>query len=207
MNARKKVEEDIKYSINTTLQKGILVNPRISGKFYNDNKKITSRYTLFSDEQDYIERSPKKYEDGEYLAAFPDGGFLQINYEFNYKSKNVSFLTKMNLCYLPPVKDDKILNEYIRIDYTNSKDNSFFHPCAHLHIGFRNSLRLPLEEVTLFSEFMRIILHLFYPKYFVEIFKNQYRTTHTQIKAIGKLTQVAVLTQELAVNYYLKILT
>lgn len=206
MNARKLVEEDMKEFICKALKNGVLLNPRIGGSFYNDRYKISSKYTRFLDEEDYLERYYKQYEAGEYLAVFFDGAFLQINYEFSVISKNVSHLAKMNLCFLPPVEDGKIIKEYIRIDFTDSAENSFFHPFAHLHIGFRNYIRIPLEEVTIFSEFMRIVLYLFYPKEFQILYGETYKTTNTRnTNILGKLTKHRVLTSELENNCYLRI--
>lgn len=206
MDARKDIEADMKSYINLALEKGVIVNPRIRGEFYSNRQQISSKFTRFSDEEDYLKRFSKQYENGEFLAALLDGSYLQVNYEFDVKSKNKSSLSKMNLCYLPSVEEGKILNEYIRVDYTSSDDNSFFHPYAHLHIGFRNSIRIPIDEVTLFSEFMRIILYLYYPDQFKEIYENKYKTTNTKNTSRAcRLTKHAVLTYEIEQNFYLKI--
>lgn len=148
----------------------------------------------------------RKYEQGEFLAAFQDGAFLQINYEFDLPSKNNSYLAKMNLCYLPPVTETgEIRNEYIRIDYSNSPDNSFFHAYAHVHIGFRNAIRIPIDEVLLFSEFIKLILYLFYPEYFKSFCSEMHETTNTQDKSVfGKLTKDKILTKELERFFYWK---
>lgn len=207
MDARKVIESDMKDYIGKALKLGILVNPRINGEFYSNRHIISSKYTRFSNEQDYLERYYKQYENGEFLAAFSDGAFLQINYEFSVRSKNKSYLSKMNLCYLPSVVDDKVLNEYMRLDYNNSDDNSFFHSFAHLHIGFRNTIRIPVEDVTLFSEFMRIILYFYYPDQFKEIYGKDYKMTNTKdASCTCRLTEHAVLTQEIKDNCYLKII-
>lgn len=204
MDARTIVENDIKSYINKALKLGILTNPRTSGQFYEDRMIISSKYTRFADEADYLKNYYKKYEQGEYLATLEDGAYLQINYEFDIRSRNKSYLKKMNLCYLPPVIDGKIENEYIRIDYCNSNDNSFFHAYAHVHIGFRNAIRIPIDEVLLFSEFLAMILYCFYPSQFKELFSDC-KTSNTIDKSIsGKLTDDKVLTKELEKFIYLK---
>lgn len=206
MDARKVVEENLRTCVSKAMKLGILVNPRISGDFFKDRKKISSKYTRFIDEADYLENYFKKYEQGEFFATFDDGAFLQINYEFDIQSKKTSYLEKMNLCYLPPVTEDSGLkNEYIRIDYNNSPTNSFFHACAHVHIGFRNTIRIPIDEVLLFSEFLEMILYLFYPEQFKAFCTGIYKTTNTEDKAqSGKLTKNKILTKELQKSFYWK---
>ncbi len=209
MDARKMVEDDLKESIRKALRLGILFNPRISGTFFNDRRVITSKYTFFTDEEDYLSNYSNRYEQGEFLATLEDGGFFQINYEFDIKGKKTSYLEKMNLCYLPPVTQSGALkNEYIRVDYVNSPDNSFFHAFAHVHIGFRNSIRVPIDEVLYFSEFLSLILYLFYPEGFKQFCSGKYQTTNTIDKArTAKLTKENVLSKELQEFFYWKTVT
>lgn len=206
MDARKLVEADMKHSISQALRSNILLNPRIAGEFYGNKRAITSKYTRFHDEEDYLSNYSKRYEQGEFLAAFKDGAFLQINYEFDIAGKKTSYITKMNLCYLPPVMEDgKIKNEYVRIDYSNSSDNSFFHAFAHVHVGFRNAIRIPIYDVLLFSEFLDLILYFFYPEDFEAFCNRKYQTTNTQDNSgNGRLTENKVLTKELEKFFYWK---
>lgn len=209
MDARKIVEDDIQTCIRKAMKLGILSNPRMSGNFFKDRKTISSKYTRFADEAAYLENYFRKYEQGEYLATLEDGAFLQINYEFDIQSKKTSYLKKMNLCYLPPVTEaGEITNEYIRIDYSNSSDNSFFHAYAHVHIGFRNAIRIPIDEVLLFSEFLEMILYFFYPDQFKAFCAGTYQTSNTKDKSTpGKLTKDRVLTKELAQYFCWKTIT
>lgn len=206
MDARKIVEDDIRACIRKAMKLGILSNPRMSGDFFGDRKIISSKYTRFANESDYLENYFKKYEQGEFFATLEDGAFLQINYEFEVQSKRTSYLEKMNLCYLPPVNENgELKNEYIRIDFNNSSDNSFFHAYAHVHIGFRNAVRIPIDEVLLFSEFLEMILYLFYPEHFKTLCAEVYKTTNTKDKTLsGKLTKDKVLTKELEKYSYWK---
>ena len=209
MDARKIVEEDIRACMRKAMKLGILSNPRMSGNFFKDRKKISSKYTYFSDETDYLENYFKRYEQGEFFATLDDGAFLQINYEFHIQSKSSSYLEKMNLCYLPPVTEiGELQNEYIRIDYSNSPDNSFFHAYAHVHIGFRNAIRIPIDEVLLFSEFLEMVLYFFYPKQFESFCGATYKTSNTKDGTqFGKLTKSKILTDELEKFFYWKTIT
>lgn len=204
MDARKLVEEDLKKCIAKALRLKVLSNPRISGDFFSNRQQITSKYTFFTCEHDYLEKYSKSYEQGEFLATLNDGAFLQINYEFVLPRKNTSYLAKMNLCYLPPVEADEIKNEYIRIDYDNSS-SSFFHASAHVHFGFRNTMRIPINEVLLFSEFLQLVLYLFYPDSFRLLFENGTRMTTTRNTLPEKLTKERVLLDELEDFYYLRV--
>ncbi len=209
MDAYKIVVDDLQLCIRKAMKLGILTNPRTSGEFYNNRIAISSKYTRFTDEADYLENYFRKYEQGEYLVALNDGAFFQINYEFQLQGKKTVYLEKMNLCYLPPVNErGELRNEYIRIDFSNSPDNSFFHAYAHVHIGFRNSIRIPIDEVVLFSEFLNLILYLFYPEQFALLSSDTYRMSNTKDKTkSGRLTKDKVLTQELEQYFYLKTVT
>ena len=209
MDARKAVEDDIRKCISKATKLGILANPRISGDFFKDRKFISSKYTRFADATDYLENYFKKYEQGEIFATLDDGAFFQIQYEFDIPSKRNTYLSKMNLCYLPPVSENgELQNEYIRIDFSNSPDNSFFHAYAHVHVGFGGAIRIPLNEVLFFSEFLELILYLFYPEQF-KLFCNETRKiSNTKDKnQPGKLTKEKVLTKELEQFFYLKTVT
>ena len=206
MDARRMIEEDIKKCIGIGLKQGVLVNPRISGDFFKDRQAISSKYTRFSDEADYLANYHLKYEQGEYFVALEDGSFFQINYEFSFRGKKSSYLKKMNLCYLPAVNEHGMtINEYLRIDYDGDTKNPFFHASAHVHIGFKNTIRIPLDEVLFFSEFLKLILYLYYQKGFIELFGDEYKTTGTRVKGeTGKLTQEKILTREIEQFFYLK---
>ena len=206
MDARRMIEEDIKKCIGIGLKQGVLVNPRISGDFFKDRQAISSKYTRFSDEADYLANYYLKYEQGEYFVALEDGSFFQINYEFSFHGKKSSYLKKMNLCYLPAVNEyGMTINEYLRIDYDGDTKNPFFHASAHVHIGFKNTIRIPLDEVLFFSEFLKLILYLYYQKGFIKLFGDEYKTTGTRVKGeTGKLTQEKILTREIEQFFYLK---
>jgi len=207
MDAHKIVAEDMQGSINKALRLRILSNLKTGGDFYRNPACISSKYTMFADQDDYLQNYHHKYEQCEYLAAFQDGAFLQVNYEFEHSGNRHSYLKKMNLCYLPAVKSDTIKNEYIRIDYNKADKNSFFHPLAHVHIGFTNSIRLPIDEVFLFSEFLQWILYLYYPEEFETYNDGALKTSNTFDKEpYGKITKDKVLSTELAAYYYLKTL-
>ena len=205
MDAYKIVAADMQESINKALRLRILSNPRIQGNFYKNPSCISSKYTRFANLADYLQNYHHKYELGEYLASLQVGAFLQVLYEFERTGKRHAYLTKMNLCYLPAVDDDSMKNEYIRVDFDSTNQNSFFHPVAHVHIGFTNSVRLPVDEVFLFSEFLRWILYLYYPEDFQTYTDGSIRTSNTVDKSTdGKITKNRVLSTELETYYYLK---
>lgn len=208
MDAHKIVVTDMQESISRALRLRILSNPRIHGDFYKNPTCISSKYTRFANQEDYLQNYHHKYEQGEYLATLQDGAFLQIHYEFERSGKRHAYLKKMNLCYLPAVDDNSMKNEYIRVDFDNTNQNSFFHPIAHVHIGFTNSIRLPMDEVFLFSEFLRWILYLYYPEDFRTYVDSSIRTSNTVDKSSeGKITKNKVLSTELEAYYYLKTLS
>lgn len=202
MDAYNVVLADLKKYLKKGLKENIFVNPHIPDSMLKNSNQITSKYTRFNDELDFLQLYESKYESGEYLVALDDGSYFQINYEFNGK-RNKSRLEKMNLCYLPAVKDECILNEYIRLDFSKHKEEcSFYHSSAHLHVGLKNSLRLPAKDIMLFSEFCNMIFYLYYPTYFEKMGNNS--TSYSDdCNGFVRYTSKAVLSLENRAYIYL----
>ena len=190
------ISEDIKTTIKKGMKTFVLINPRVSGDFYNDAVKIASKHSRFKDEVDYISSFPAVVANGEYLVSLNDGSCLQIYYEF-IKQGKVTYLEKSSLTYLPVAVNDQVQNEYLRFDFSNDAgDSSFFHACAHLHVGFRNTIRLPANETMLFSEFLCLVLYLYYPQEY-ELFTGKKVTYTRNKKRQGRLTKDDILAVEL----------
>lgn len=205
MDARQMIEDDIKTSMRKGIKLGILINPRISGCFFSDRLHISSQYSMFSDELDFRNKYSQNYEDGKYLVALKDGAYFQVNYEFKIKRKRDSYVKKMNYCFIPSIIDNSIVNEYLRVDFNHTNDNSFFHSFAHLHVGFKNCIRIPMDEVMLFSEFLLMILYYYYPEDFKTFVNNEniYKNT-VDDSVCGKFTENRVLSRELEKYLYIK---
>ena len=202
MNARVVIADDIKASINRGLHACALVNPRIPGEFYSDELFISSKHTRFKDELDYKEKFPEVFANGDYFVGLPDGACLQIMYKFSKKNKT-TYLENSSLSYLPLVDNDQIKNEYIRFDYSSDAGtSSFFHACAHLHIGFKNAIRIPTKETMLLSEFIMMILYLYYPKEYESYTKTSPTYTRDD-KHEGRHTKKEVLATELKTVFFL----
>jgi len=165
MNAYKDIKDDITKFISSSLNLKLTQNAQVGGGFYQPTA-ITSKYSIFADEEYYRNNYSKNYEEGKYFIALMDGSYFQINYEFSVRSKYKSEVSKMNLCFLPNVKEDKLVKEYIRIDY-DQESFSFFHSMAHMHVGFKNDVRIPLDDIMLFSKFFQLILYLYYKDDFI----------------------------------------
>jgi hypothetical protein len=104
---------------------------------------------------------------------------------------------------MPNVKDNKLVNEYVRVDYDTEVKNSFFHADAHLHIGFNGDIRIPIDEVMLFSEFCSFILYLYYSEDFKKLYNRP--VSHTIDKTIaGKVSINKVLSDELSRYLYIR---
>jgi len=203
MDAFKNIKEDLSSVIKKALKCKIIQNPRIGGKFFDNKNLISSKYSYFRDEEDYKNSLPRKYEDDEYLfTMIEDSGLFQANYEFERPAKRKCHLKKMNLCYLPPVEDGVVLKDYIRIDYHD--DNiGFFHSNVHMHVGFLSRIRIPLDEVLLFSEFFNFILYFHYPDSFKR-FNKEMPITHTFSTGSPRMTRNVVLSNELKNFVYLQ---
>lgn len=198
MNAFREISDDLRKTIVKGLQHKIIVNPNPPSE---TPSSISSRYTFFRNEEEYKSEYVRAYEKNEYLFAMNDGSFFQINYEFNKKSKNKVYFSKMNLCFLPNIIDDKLTHSYIRLDF-DPGNNSFFHSQAHLHIGFESDIRLPVNDIILFSDFFEFIIYLFYNEA-LPVWNEKLKIGHTISKGLDRLSEYDILPKELENYFYL----
>jgi len=186
MNAYQEIKSDISKLITNGLKLGLIVNPRASDRIFHGNR-ISSGYTFFDDEKEYIEKRRESYEKDLFLFALKDGAILQLNYEFDI-NKKVSTISKINIAYLPALDDsDKPLSSnYIRVDYDpGNKSNSIFHESTHAHIGFYSTPRIALSKIVRPSEFFELILFLFYPGDFTIWTKRNIPSGKYQTEKLG----------------------
>jgi hypothetical protein len=202
MDAYTEVRKDILDFTRAGLNSGIIQNPSIGGDFFADNSCITSRHSFFRDEEDYLNRYFYAYENREYVFTFMDGSFVQLHYEFEKIRKRTVYIKKMSLAYLPNVVDGKMVNNYIRIDYDQLTESSFFHSAAHVHIGFANNFRLPFDDVILLSEFFELISYCYYPDAYTTYKAGGMPRTYTHNREPGRLTKNTVLADEILANAY-----
>lgn len=204
MNAYKLVKDDLKHFISKGLELDIIANPNV---IYKENK-IGTEHSFFANELECIKNRHKEYECRKYFCTLlKDDSYFQINYEFIIKSKNKSYLKKMNLCYIPGLdNNENLINEYIRLDYDSETTNSFFHPLVHIHIGFKRNFRLPFNDVMLFSEFCEFVLYLYYPDDFKKLNLNNLALSNTyNLSSYGRLTENITLSRELKKYKYFKV--
>lgn len=195
MNARKIIETDLRNCIHTGFKAGIIVNPRIPGDFYSNPTRIGSKHNKYENEDDFLTKYIEDYERGDYFFSLADGACLQVFYEFEVNRRN-SYLSKSSLIFLPSLQDGRITHEYLRFDFCDDKnDGHFFHACAHMHVGFRNTIRFPTNEVLLFSNFLKLVLYLFYPVDYKN-FTGEV-CSYSREKACGNLTHERILASEL----------
>ncbi len=195
MDAFNEIKHDLTSFVRTWTKTGIIVNPQIGGDFFSDEERISSKYSFFKDEEEYILNFAKTYESGQYLCALPDGSFFQIKYGFVRKTKNKRYVVKANLAYLPSVNDGIYNNEYIRLDY-DIDSQSFFHPVAHLHVGFKGCFRLASNELLCFSEFFKFIMYLYYPEVYLRL-EGKENIRSSLYDGEGKYTKTIPISREL----------
>ncbi len=201
MNAYKEVKQDIKRTISIGLSNGILVNPK-------DPKatdiSITSKHSFIDKCDNYSESYQHDYELGNYLFAMNDGSYFQIHYDFINKSKNTSYIKQSSLCFLPGLNQEtgQPIHSYLRLDYDSEGKNSFFHPQAHLHVGIGNDLRIPVDNILLFSDFFEFVLYLFYHDY-LKKWNKKLIIGHTLTLGEEGLTKYKVLADELTSYFFL----
>lgn len=202
MDAYKLIKDDIQSFVRTWLKTGLINNPQIGKDFFSNPTSIQSKHSMIKDETDYINNFVSNYEKGMYLLAIEDGSVFQVEYEFNRNKKTV-YLVKASLGYLPGIQNGELLHSYIRLDYDTLGENSFFHATCHLHIGFNRDIRIPSDDVPLFSEFFKFIMYLFYHDKFLKLI-NKNTISNTYSKNIGRLTQYIPLSNELSSFAHLK---
>ena len=196
MDAYSIIKNDINSFIRTWLKTGIIVNPQTGSDFFSSPTCIKSKHEFFQNEKEFVSNFAKTYESNKYFCALSDGSCFQISYSFEKKSKSKIYLSNASLCYLPCVTEGEFKNDYVRFDYDTCNPN-FFHPSAHLHIGFKGKVRLPTNEVMLFSEFFKLIMYLYYPDWFLTINRvEKVKNTMDNTKE-GKLTKFLPISKEL----------
>ena len=195
MDAFNEIKQDLNSFVRTWTKTGIIINPQIGGDFFSNEESISSKYSFFKDEDEYISNFAKAYENGQYLCALPDGSFFQIKYGFVRKTKNKRYIVKANLAYLPSVNDGVFNNEYVRIDYDIDSQN-FFHPAAHLHVGFKGNFRLASNELLCFSEFFKFIMYLYYPETYLKLVGKE-SIKNSLYENEGKYTKNVPISKEL----------
>ncbi len=204
MNAKKIIEDDISNLIKKAFIKNIIKNARTKNTFVGGNY-VSSPYTFFEHKDDYINQFTNVVDQSKYLFMMTcDESMFQINYEFKINSSKKSYVNKMNLCFLPFVAGNlKMEKDYIRIDY-DSNVGSFFHSDAHMHIGFSDHLRIPINEIFLFSEFFNFILYLYYKDIYKEFNSIQSFTHNYPNDNSPRYTKKCVLSKELSSFIYIK---
>ena len=195
MDAYNAIKQDITSFIRTWIKTGIIVNPQVGGDFFSNKDVISSKYSFFRDEEDYISNFAESYENGRYLCALSDGSFFQINYLFEHHSKRKQYISKASLSYLPCVTDGAYANDYIRMDY-DAESQNYFHPAAHLHVGFKGNFRLAADELLCFSEFFKFMMYLYYPDIYLKLEKKE-DIKHTPMEEEGKYTKNIPISKEL----------
>ena len=119
----------------------------------------------------------------QYEIELFDGSFISMSYSFT----DDSTIKEMRFIYLPSMEyyelrsffeEDEVLNLYdsslpfffmpIRVDYHNTSDGSD-DPYCHMHIGFINESRLPMNVSIMPKSILSFILEYFYPSRFLSI--------------------------------------
>jgi len=202
------VKNDINSFISFGMKTAIVFNPKIGGDFFGNPATISSRHFDVASEDDYLKEHGNIHDNSCFLFELSDGASIQIFYEFKKKYRKKMYLSKMNLAYLPPVDEDtgKIRNEYIRADYDSEVNNSFFHPDVHLHIGFSNSIRIPLNHLFTLSDFCHLIFYLFYNDHYLKMVEKTSAISHTFSSGEKDvLSNCHVISTELLDKCYLKV--
>ena len=203
MDAYKIIKDDLISFIRTWLKTGLICNTQVSGEFFSNPTEIKSDVSYYKSETNYDEMFLEDYEKQRFLLALEDGSFFQVAFEF-IKIKKNTFLKKATLSFLPNNLNEGEWHSYLRMDYDLEGDNSFFHPVTHLHIGLHDDIRIPTDEIPLFSEFFKFVMYLYYKEKFFQIYKLD-SISNTEIKDCGRLTSIMPISHEAKQFVYLNI--
>ena len=88
------------------------------------------------------------------------------------------------MSFWPDINDKK---EYIRYDYAKTSSSDFYHCFSHLHIGIKNELRIPINKILFVSDFVLLILFLYYKTSF-ELIKDLYKVDTKDLNLIENKT-------------------
>jgi len=175
------LQKDINQTLPSLLNAGVFLDiKRIKFK----QGKLTSHKSprFIKREEEYPGKFIEIYENKEYLALLKDGSLITTLYEFSSDGKT---LKKATLIYYPnpnlklnlyddlssneeddPINEKSLLHplsNYLRIDYDIASANEVCHPVTHIHIGFLSKFRMGMNNLPPFSDFIELILFLYYP--------------------------------------------
>ena len=178
MTTIQKIKKNITKMIANFQKKGLISNPRFPDKI-SSNCYIKTGIKNIKNINEYDELRITAYENDNYLFVFDDGAFFQVN----YRTDNDEILSA-NLSYWP---DSSGVQEYIRYDYSITKEKSFYHAYSHLHIGLKNEIRIPLNKVLFPSDFVLLVMYLYYKNEF-EMVKGLYNIDTQNLQLVDNKT-------------------
>lgn len=162
--------KDIKEKFKLFCGQGLIMNLTFSEKMI-DHTGFNPKYIHFKN--DYEKEILKIIRNREYICQMKDGSPIQVCYSLSSGAvSKATFIFIPNLSYDYEPNNDLIEDKtkarkeplYIRYDYDNNSDGkSIIHYKSHLHIGLNSEVRIPVYPVLLPSEFVKLVLFLFFP--------------------------------------------
>jgi hypothetical protein len=139
--------------------------------------------------EDYADRFVEAYSRKDYICRIFDGSLLRVYFRWDDRGADI---VESSLAYLPnPGLEDAFLRDvedvvdpdekelyleeakrrdpvslssasYVRVDTCSDSYEEMIHPFCHVHFGLKGPDRICVSRVPLFSEFVDLILYLFY---------------------------------------------
>lgn len=186
-----KILGDVNRTIKLYGKKKYILNPRFSERNQEHNT-ISSKSETDTRNPNYLTVYNSCRDNDEYIFELFDNSLVQMYYRFGeldgeitvtncslvyYPSPYSKILSEDEPCsrkfyddpallrhVLDTVSSFKMNSNYLRIDYNNDSENytKIVHTRGHIHIGFDNKFRLPINRIPLLSEFMDFIFFLYY---------------------------------------------
>ena len=203
MDLRRSLHDDVRMCIRNLIEAELVNNVNLPdfdawsvGKPHEIEK--SSRYTT---------RFLNIYNSRGYLMTLFDNSMILASYKFEQRAKKKFRVVKCSLSYWPNpglgvsptdgldrLEDDEeteitiaaaLINDdyafssnYIRLDYDLNSYREILHPSGHIHVGANNDLRLAIDRILSVSEFVDMILYLYYQKHWLD------RLPHTSDGAV-----------------------
>ncbi|MED2796904.1 DUF2290 domain-containing protein [Bacillus thuringiensis] len=144
-----------------------------------DNSIIQASYKFMNNNGDAEGEEGKSQEKNQVLhkavlAYYPNPGLgTQDFYDIQFAVNDDERDELINLS-LVLEEEYKFSSNYIRMEYSSEDMDytPFLHPCTHMHIGANNSLRVAVNRMLFFSEFIDFILHTYYQENWLRVVFN-----------------------------------
>lgn len=176
----KKYFHDVNLNIETNIKIKQLTIKKFSEKYNNqlfyDKENYENLYTIAMENEDYDFHITKDNGIFQFYTEKVKNKLTSIHYIFYSNPKDIEAINELigeekskgncveykEICALLDIADNKKNVLYFRYDYDIKLYKELIHPLSHIHIGFDNEIRIPLDKVLTPEAFIDFVIKYAY---------------------------------------------